>query len=119
MKARDSLVCDLMEAARPKIDDRRIAKRGSGAPAFIASGFSLSRGAEGDFDHLIFTQVAGSVEFGPRNIVALQRRARRGVQKLQSGEMWELPARLRYKLSWDADRLSALEPSRPLVRALL
>jgi hypothetical protein len=81
--------------------------------AFIASGFSLSRGAEGVFDHLIFTQVAGSVGFGPRDIVALQRRARRGVQKLQSGEMWELPTRLRYKLSWDANRLSALERRAP------
>lgn len=81
--------------------------------AFIASGFSLSRGAEGVFDHLIFTQVAGSVGFGPRDIVALQRRARRGVQKLQSGELWELPTRLRYKLSWDANRLSALERRAP------
>ena len=101
----------LLEFARADLGGGETADAERSLRAFLASGYA------DPFAHMIASQVAGlpDASLDERDVSRLQRRLRRGLDRLRTGKPWEMPARLRYRLAPAARGFRATEPLGPIV----
>jgi hypothetical protein len=111
MRRPDDAARWLLEFARADLAGRETADAERSLRAFLASGYA------DPFAHMIASQVAGlpDASLDERDVSRLQRRLRRGLDRLRTGKPWEMPARLRYRLAPAARGFRATEPLGPIV----
>ncbi len=112
MRRPDDAARWLLEFARADLADPR--QKAAASPmlrAFLASGY------QDPMAHAIAVGVDGlpEVSLQDQDPERLQRRLRRGLDRLRTGKPWEMPARLRYRLAPAARGFRATEPLGPIV----